>query len=255
MKGIEKEIEKILDAYKVGRINAGEAMEKMRIFVYESLDFATIDHHRELRSGIPEVIYGERKTADQIQSIAQKIYEKSGKVLITRVSGEKGSVIEREFHGARYWREGLVITIGSGVEVRDDAAPILVVSAGTSDMAVAEEAALSAEFFGNRVERLYDVGVAGIHRLFLNKEAIDGAGIIIVVAGMEGALASVVGGISGKPVIAVPTSVGYGASFGGISALLGMLNSCSPGVVVVNIDNGFGAAFFATLLNKMAGEQ
>lgn len=255
MKVVEKEIEKILDAYKTGRISVGDAMEKMRLFVYESIDYATIDHHRELRIGIPEVIYGEGKTGEQILSIAQKIYEKSGKVLITRVAEEKGLLIEREIDGARYRKEGLVVTIGQGVEVKGDAGPLLVVSAGTSDMAVAEEAALTAEFFGNRVDRMYDVGVAGIHRLFFNKSIIDRAGIIIVVAGMEGALASVVGGISGKPVIAVPTSIGYGASFGGISALLGMLNSCAPGVVVVNIDNGFGAAYFATLLNRIIGER
>ncbi len=253
MEGIEREIEKILDGYRKGSLTARDAVERMRLFVYESIEFATIDHHRELRAGIPEVVYGEGKTADQILAIAKRIFEKSGKVLVTRVSEDKGLVIEREMDGARYRKEGRVVTIGAGVEVRDDAKPILVASAGTSDITVAEEAALTAEFFGNRVDRMYDVGVAGIHRLFYNRETMDRAGTIIVVAGMEGALASVVGGVSGKPVIAVPTSVGYGASFGGISALLGMLNSCAPGVVVVNIDNGFGAAYFATLLNNREG--
>lgn len=255
MAKIEKRIEEILDTYRAGRVTIGDAIETMRLLVYESIDYATIDHHRSFRGGFPEVVFGEGKTADQIIEIARRIEDKSGNVLVTRVSVEKGSLIEGEISGARYRGEGRIVTIGEGVEAAKNSAPILVVSAGTSDIAICEEAALTAEFFGNSVERVYDVGVAGIHRLLYNREAIDRAGIIIVVAGMEGALASVVGGVSGKPIIAVPTSVGYGASFGGITALLGMLNSCAPGVVVVNIDNGFGAAYFAALMNKVVKER
>ena len=251
MTGIGKEIEQILDAYKSGKLTLSDAMEKMRLFVYESIEYATIDHHRDLRVGFPEVVFGEGKSADQIVEIVRRISKKSGNALVTRVSGEKAHLIEREVPGARYRSEGLIVTVGAGLDTKGSRDPILVVSAGTSDVTVAEEAGLTAEFLGNRVERMYDVGVAGIHRLFYNRDVIDRAGIIIVAAGMEGALASVVGGVSGKPVIAVPTSVGYGASFGGISALLGMLNSCAPGVVVVNIDNGFGAAYFAALLNRI----
>lgn len=256
MKRVEREIDKILESYRKGDLALHEAREKMRLFLYESIGFATIDHHRGMRAGIPEVVYGEGKSAEEIIGIVSAIVSRSGSALVTRVSKEKGEKIIELVSHATYHPRGKIVFVGEKLAGGGPRGEIVVVSAGTSDGDVAEEAALTAEFLGNRVKRLFDVGVAGIHRLFLNREIIDNARIIIVVAGMEGALASVMGGVSGKPVIAVPTSVGYGASFGGISALLGMLNSCAPGVVVVNIDNGFGAAYFATLINKsLKGEQ
>jgi NCAIR mutase (PurE)-related protein len=247
---MEKKIEKILKEYRDGTTPLEEAMEKMRLFVYESLGFATIDHHRKLRQGFPEVVYGEGKDISTIMAIVEKMVEKGTGVMVTRVTGDKGRALEVKIGGATYHDSASILTVGIGIEVNPSSKPVVIVSAGTSDMAVAEEAAVTAEFFGNEVSRLYDVGVAGIHRLLYNREIVDSAAIVIVVAGMEGALPSVVGGVSGKPVIAVPTSVGYGASFGGISALLGMLNACSPGVVVTNIDNGFGAAYFASLIQR-----
>jgi len=247
---MEGMIEKILEDYREGKVPLSVAKDRMRLFLFESLGYATIDHHRNLRHGFPEVVFGMGKDSCQIEEIVRRIKKQSGRVLVTKVSREKGDHLMEKFENARYSARSSLFTVGEASPVDPASLPVAVLSAGTSDLAIAEEAALTAEFLGNRVKRVYDVGVSGIHRLFLNREAVDEAGVIIVVAGMEGALPSVVGGLSGKPVVAVPTSVGYGSAFGGISALLGMLNSCAPGVVVVNIDNGFGAAYFATLVNK-----
>jgi len=247
---MEKMIEEILRSYREGEVDLESAKERLKRFVYESLGFATIDHHRTLRHGIPEVVYGEYKTREEITGIVGKIHEKSGRVLVTRISPDKAGFVLSRFPGGRYYEKGMVLTIGTPVPPDETLPPVLVISAGTSDGGIAEEAFVTAEFFGNRVAEMRDVGVAGIHRITDRMDLIESAGIIIVVAGMEGALPSVVAGLSGKPVVAVPTSVGYGASFGGVAPLLGMLNSCAPGVVVVNIDNGFGAAYFATILNR-----
>ncbi|RMG57499.1 MAG: nickel pincer cofactor biosynthesis protein LarB [Deltaproteobacteria bacterium] len=252
---LEKRIEEILEGYRKGEIDAAGAREMLRLCVYESLGFATIDHNRHIRHGIPEVVYGEGKTEEEVVAIASRIYEASGRVLVTRLSPRKAELLLERYPEARYHARGRLLTVGSPVPPPEGAREVVVISAGTSDRGVAEEAAVTAEFFGNPVSRITDVGVAGIHRLAEKMEVIDRAGIAIVVAGMEGALPSVVAGMSGKPVVAVPTSVGYGASFGGIAPLLGMLNSCAPGVVVVNIDNGFGAAYFATILNRWWGEK
>ncbi len=247
---MEGKIEKILEDYRKGNVPLSVAKDKMRLFLFESLGYATIDHHRNLRHGFPEVVFGMGKDVSQIEEIVRRIEKQSGRALVTKVSREKGDLLLEKFKNARYSSRSSIFTVGKATPVDPASLPVAILSAGTSDIAVAEEASLTAEFLGNRVRRVYDVGVSGIHRLLLNREAVDEAGVIIVVAGMEGALPSVVGGLSGKPVVAVPTSVGYGSAFGGISALLGMLNSCAPGVVVVNIDNGFGAAYFATLVNK-----
>jgi NCAIR mutase (PurE)-related protein len=211
----------------------------------ESLGFATIDHHRALRQGFPEVIYGAGKTPEQIVAIAQRIAAHGDGVLVTRASEEAAAAVVRALPGAVHNLTARTVHLPSPTPATPTRTPLLVVTAGTSDLPVAEEAAVTAEALGCRLERLTDVGVAGIHRLLARREMLDAAGAIIVVAGMDGALASVVGGLARVPVIAVPTSVGYGASFGGIAPLLTMLNSCAAGVTVVNIDNGFGAAVAA----------
>lgn len=234
-----------------GKTSADAAFRKIRSLPFECLGDASVDHHRSIRQGVPEVILGEGKTPEQIVRIARSMRRSGADVLITRVDGEKRRAIRRGFRQAILYKEARCAVIRSGQPAPSGKGNILVVTAGTSDVPVAEEAAVTAEFLGNRVERLHDVGVAGIHRLLLQKDALFAARVIVVVAGMEGALASVVGGLSDKPVIAVPTSVGYGASFGGVAALLGMLNSCSPTVAVVNIDNGFGAGVLSSVINRL----
>ena len=234
-----------------GKTSVDAAFRKIRSLPFESLGDASVDHHRSIRQGVPEVILGEGKSAEQIVRIARSMRKAGADVLITRVDGEKMRAIRRRFRGVVPFPEARCAVIRSGAPAPSGKGNILVVTAGTSDLPVAEEAAVTAEFLGNRVERLHDVGVAGIHRLLLQKEALLSARVIVVVAGMEGALASVVGGLCDKPVIAVPTSVGYGASFGGVAALLGMLNSCSPTVAVVNIDNGFGAGVLSSVINRL----
>jgi NCAIR mutase (PurE)-related protein len=216
----------------------------------ESLGFAAVDTDREGRTGIPEVIYAEGKTPEQVAGIARRMHEKGIPVLATRASKEAFDAVVEVLPGASYYPESRIIRYQevASAKVGEDEGYIAVVTAGTSDIPVAEEAALTAEFLGNRVERIYDVGVAGIHRLFNRLEVIRQASVIVVVAGMEGALASVVGGMVNRPVIGVPCSTGYGANFKGVSALLSMLNSCAAGVSVVNIDNGFGAACQAHLI-------
>ncbi|TDF98619.1 nickel pincer cofactor biosynthesis protein LarB [Paenibacillus piri] len=221
-------------------------------FRIDDLGFAQLDIDRERRTGFPEVIYGESKSAEQIAAIFQRLMQHSDKVLATRVSAEKAAVIQQQLAGITYHEAARALVWYKNGEARsaDSDGYVAVVCAGTSDLSVAEEAALTAEHMGCRVERVYDVGVAGIHRLFRRLELIRGATAIVVAAGMEGALTSVLGGLVSKPVIAVPTSVGYGASFQGLAALLAMLNSCAPGVSVVNIDNGFGAGYNAALIHK-----
>ena len=241
----------LLESVRRGRINVRQAAERLRHLPFEDLGFAKVDHHRALRQGFPEVIMGEGKEAAEIAAIARAMKKRRTNVLITRLSTAKMAALKKRIKGFRYHAGARAVTwIGKPIRVRGRGS-ILIVCAGTSDIPVAEEAALTAEMMGNRVERLFDVGVAGIHRLLENRKRLFSASVLVVVAGMEGALPSVVAGLVDKPVIAVPTSVGYGASFHGIAALLGMLNSCAAGVTVVNIDNGFGAGFAAGLINRV----
>ncbi|MGD0288061.1 MAG: nickel pincer cofactor biosynthesis protein LarB [Candidatus Binataceae bacterium] len=247
----EKKIREILELVAAGSLSSNQALARLKHLPFEDLGFARLDHHRGLRRGAPEVIFGEGKSADQIAAIGKRMLAAGVNLLITRLAPEKARVLKRKLRALDYRPDAHIgMIIRERPEVRSHGS-VMVLSAGTSDIAVAEEAALCAEMFGNPVERLYDVGVAGLHRLTANAELIQRASVLIVVAGMEGALPSVVAGLVDKPVIAVPTSVGYGASFGGVAALLGMLNSCAGGVTVVNIDNGFGAAFAATMINRV----
>jgi pyridinium-3,5-biscarboxylic acid mononucleotide synthase len=224
---------------------------QMRHLPFEDLGFAKIDHHRALRQGFPEVIMGQGKQAKDIAAIVGAMRKRENNILITRIDAEKMAQLKRLRTGLKFHTEARAAT-WTGKPIRiPGKGTVLVVCAGTSDIPVAEEAALTATIMGNRVEKLFDVGVAGIHRLLENRLRLDSAAVLIVVAGMEGALPSVVAGLINKPVIAVPTSIGYGASFNGLSALLGMLNSCAAGVTVVNIDNGFGAGFAASLINRV----
>jgi NCAIR mutase (PurE)-related protein len=245
----------LLEEVRLGALPVDEAVSRLRDLPYEDLGFAKVDHHRTLRNGFPEVIYCQGKTTEQIIAIACKLRSRSGKVLATRATPDVAEAVQSEFPGSDYHTSARILVI-PGTEVSAASTQkyhgtIIVVSAGTADMPVAEEAAVTASEMGSPVERLYDVGVAGLHRLLDQREKLFAASVIIVVAGMEGALASVVGGLVSRPVVAVPTSVGYGASFQGLAALLTMLNSCASGVSVMNIDNGFGAGHFAHLINQM----
>ncbi len=245
-----KALKSLLQSVKQGDTDVDAALERLKHLPFEDLGCATIDHHRVIRQGFPEVIYGESKSVGQIEQILAAQLVQGNNLLVTRLAEDKGLRIKETFPAACYHSDARCLTIElQPVEVRGRG-KILVVSAGTSDIPVAAEALVTARIMGNQVEHLYDVGVAGIHRLLARKQLLFDAAVIIVVAGMEGALPSVIGGLVDKPVIAVPTSVGYGASFGGIAALLGMLNSCASGVTVVNIDNGFGAAYAASLMNR-----
>jgi pyridinium-3,5-biscarboxylic acid mononucleotide synthase len=255
----DAELLALLAELKQGTIPSAEAhariLRAMRDAPYENLDFARIDHHRAVRQGVPEVVFGQGKTPSQIALIAERIVGRGHNLLVTRATREAFDAVKKVLPDAVFHENARAITrrpvepnasdATSAASTRDASQTLLVVSAGTSDMPVADEAAVSAEAMGLQVERLYDVGVAGLHRLLGERGRLDSAAVIIVVAGMEGALPSVVGGLVRVPVIAVPTSVGYGASFGGLAALLGMLNSCAAGVAVVNIDNGYGAAALA----------
>jgi NCAIR mutase (PurE)-related protein len=227
-----------------------ELLEALRARPYEDLGFARVDHHRAIRHGFPEVVLGLGKTAAQIAAIAAEISRRGSSLLVTRATPEAYAVVRDVLPQAVYYADARVITLPQG-EVTPGKGTVLIVAAGTSDLPVAEEAARTGELMGNTIDRLYDVGVAGLHRLLSERTRLDAARVIIVVAGMEGALPSVVAGLVSAPVIAVPTSIGYGASFGGVAALLGMLNSCASGVSVVNIDNGFGAANIASLINHL----
>ena len=244
-------IKELLNSVKNGEMDVDDALGSLKELPFKDLEFASIDSHRELRQGFPEVIYGEGKDEAKISAIVREMNKSGQNILITRLDKDKAEALCREFKAAEYFPDAGVARILNHEIEEKGKGTVLVVSGGTSDLAVAEEACLTAEIMGNRVERLYDVGVAGLHRLLGSHKKLLNASVIIAVAGMEGALPSVVGGLVAAPVIAVPTSVGYGASFGGVTALLAMLNSCASGITVVNIDNGFGAAYAASLINRI----
>jgi NCAIR mutase (PurE)-related protein len=246
-----KEVEKLLNEVKSGSTSVDDALETLKNFPYTDLGFARIDHHREIRTGYPEIVYCAGKTTDQVREIYRVMAQRENNVVGTRASQEMFDEVKSIIPEAFYYKTARIISVQKKKPETPESM-IAVITAGTSDMPVAEEAAVTAELLGNNVLRIYDAGVAGIHRLVDKLPEIRKCKVIIVIAGMEGALASVVGGLVDKPVIAVPTSVGYGANFGGISALLAMLTSCSSGVTVVNIDNGFGAGFSASMINKIA---
>ncbi|CAB1246559.1 Pyridinium-3,5-biscarboxylic acid mononucleotide synthase [Ruminococcaceae bacterium BL-6] len=249
----QKAILSILKQVEQGGLSAEDALLRLKMEPFEDIGFAKIDHHRELRQGVAEVVFGAGKTPEQIAAIAASMMRKGQRtILITRMSGEAADFVGKACP-LRYDKTGKVGIIGD-VPAPDGIGRIVVATGGTSDLPVAEEAALTAEALGNEVVRLYDVGVAGLHRLLAHLDEIMSARVIIAIAGMEGALASVIGGLADCPVIGVPTSVGYGASMKGLSALLSMLNSCASGVSVVNIDNGFGAGYLASMINHMGGK-
>jgi NCAIR mutase (PurE)-related protein len=239
----------LLEEVRAGRVKVEDAMEKLKLLPYEDMGFAVVDHHRALRCGFPEVVLCEGKKAGHVLKIAESIVGKGSSLLATRVEPEIAAALASQFPAAEYNEDARTV-YHPGVEAIERVGSVLVISAGTSDLPVAEEAAVTAEATGSVTGRIFDVGVAGIHRVLNHAERLREANAIVVAAGMEGALASVVGGLVDKPVIAVPTSVGYGASFAGLAPLLGMLNSCAAGVVVVNIDNGFGAGYAASLINR-----
>jgi pyridinium-3,5-biscarboxylic acid mononucleotide synthase len=249
----QSELLKILEDIRAGALSPAKAAERLKHMPFEDIGFAKVDHHRALRQGYAEVIFGKGKTPAQVAEIVRAMVSKkasSHNVLVTRADAKMFAAVKRVSRGAKFHSLSGVISIERSKEISGKGT-ILVVSAGTSDIPVAEEAVLTARMMGNRVEQLFDVGVAGIHRLLDHRSALTEARVIVCVAGMEGALPSVVGGLVGVPVIAVPTSTGYGASFGGVAALLGMLNSCASNVTVVNIDNGFGAACVASCINRL----
>ena len=244
-----KELERLLRSFKSGDLNTDEAARRINNLHYEDIGYAKVDHGRASRQGFPEVVFGAGKTREQVVGIVERLAQRSPNVIVTHTDADtfgevRNVVTEAEWHESarliRIQRDNTELGVGA----------IAAVTAGTSDIPVAEEAALTAEAMGNRVERIWDVGVAGIHRVLAERELLQRARVVIVAAGMEGALPSVVGGLVSVPVVAIPTSIGYGASFGGVAALLGMLNSCSSNVTVVNIDNGFGAGFVAALINR-----
>jgi NCAIR mutase (PurE)-related protein len=249
----ENHLRELLSQVRDGRTDIDQALEALQKLPFVDLGFAKIDSHRTIRNGFPEVVYCEGKRLEHILGILQRLTQGPGPVLATRASPEVYDFVQAAIPGIRY-EELARVMIYEPQPLPRRQGTILVISAGTSDLPVAEEAAITAEVMGNRVERLYDVGVAGLHRLLAQIQRIQTATVLIVVAGMEGALPSVVGGLVKRPVIAVPTSIGYGASFGGLAALLGMLNTCASGVTVVNIDNGFGAGFAASLMNQLHEE-
>jgi hypothetical protein len=243
----------LLESVERGDLAVESALEQLRDLPFKDLGFANVDHHRALRTGLPEVVFGLGKTLEQIVGIVGELHAKGHAALVTRVHADMAPGLLRAFPGIEHDAIARTALLASGPIAQRGRGTVCVVTAGTSDLPVAAEAMVTLRAFGNRVSELHDVGVAGLHRLLARREVLYEATVVIVVAGMEGALASVVGGMVGTPVIAVPTSIGYGASFGGITALLSMLNSCASGVTVVNIDNGFGAAYAATLINR-AGE-
>lgn len=244
-------IKNLLEELSKGKVTVEYALERLRHLPFEDIGFANIDHHRGLRKGHSEVIFGQGKESEDIVGIMERMAEQEENIMVTRVSPEKAELIMQRFPKSQYHKRARLIILESQAVKPSGRGTILVLCAGTSDVPIAEEAAITAKFMGNNTEVIHDIGVSGLHRLLSHKDSLISASVIIVVAGMEGALPSVVGGLVDKPVIAVPTSVGYGASFGGISALLGMLNSCASGVTVVNIDNGFGAGYAASVINKV----
>ena len=243
-----QKIKKILEDLQKKKITIEDALEKLKILPFKDLDFARLDTHRSLRKNLPEIIYCEGKTPSQVLELVKNLKEENEEVILTRVSRETAILIKKNFPSSKFYEEAKILTLG--VRKRRKRGKVLVITAGTSDIPVAEEAVIIAELMGANVEKLYDVGVAGVHRIMGEIERLLSANVIVVVAGMEGALPSLVAGLVDKPIIAVPTSIGYGASFKGLAALLGMLNSCAPGVAVVNIDNGFGAGAFAAMINR-----
>lgn len=243
-------LKELLENVKSGEASVDSAVSELKKLPFEDIGFAKVDHHRNLRNGYPEVIYCQGKTVEQIKAIVERLVERDNNIMATRAGREVYEGILELTEDAVYYEAARIVVIKKR-ELKLTEKVIAVVTAGTSDIPVAEEAAVTAETMGNTVNRIYDVGVAGIHRLLANQEALMQANVLIVIAGMEGALASVVGGLVDKPVVAVPTSVGYGANFGGLSALLTMLNSCSTGIGVVNIDNGFGAGYLASMINRL----
>jgi len=243
------DIEEILNAHSKGNLSTEEATDRLKNLSYENIGYARVDHSRAVRQGFPEVIFGQGKSKEQIVGIFEKLVGRSQNVLITRTTAEVFGEVRNVFTDAEWHADARIIRVFRD-KTELGTGEIAIVTAGTSDIPVAEEAALTAETMGNRVKRIWDAGVAGIHRILSEREILQNSRVVIVVAGMEGALPSVVGGLVKVPVIAVPTSIGYGASFGGIAALLGMLNSCASNVTVVNIDNGFGAGFVASLINR-----
>src|SRR3989344_2392728 len=245
----EAEIKELMGRIRNKKISVDEAVKKLKFLPFEDLGFVKIDHHRALRKGFPEVVFCQNKTVNQVVEIIRKLSESNNTILATRATKEMFKKTKKYIENTQYNEKSRTIVINKKNKIQGKG-KILVITAGTSDINVAEEAAIVAEATGNNVERLYDVGVAGLHRLLNSKDKIEDANVLIIAAGMDGVLPSVVSGVFGKPIIAVPTSVGYGASFKGIAPLLTMLNSCSPGVVVVNIDNGFGAGYFASMINK-----
>lgn len=248
------ELVALLEAVQRGAISPADAQHRVLQFVrqapFEDLGFARVDHHRAVRQGFPEVVFGQGKSAEQVAAIAEKIVARGHSLLVTRTTPDVFAEVQRHVPRAVFHDTARAITLQQG-DMAPGKGTVLVAAAGTSDLPVAEEAAVSAEMMGNQVDRIYDVGVAGIHRLLAETNRLQAARVVIAVAGMEGAMPSVIGGLVACPVIAVPTSIGYGASFGGLTALLGMLNTCASGVAVVNIDNGFGAAAMASAINHL----
>jgi len=243
-------LRQLLDNVKNGQVSVDTALTELKKLPFEDLGFAKIDHHRNIRNGYPEVIYCAGKTVEQVKSIVTRLMERNNNIMATRAGRDVFEGISEVTEDAVYYETARIVVVKRR-DIPVSEKVIAIVTAGTSDIPVAEEAAVTAETMGNKVERLFDVGVAGIHRLLAHTDILQKANVLVVVAGMEGALASVVGGLVDKPVIAVPTSVGYGANFGGLSALLTMLNSCASGIGVVNIDNGFGAGYLASVINKL----
>ncbi|MGD8883453.1 MAG: nickel pincer cofactor biosynthesis protein LarB [Desulfobacterales bacterium] len=243
-------LNQLLNSVAQGRLSVNAAARKLRHIAYEDIDYAHVDHHRSLRKGFPEVIFGQGKTADQVIGIIDKMIDQEHVILVTRIEQMKAEKVVARFPEAVYHPDASMIVYESKKTRIVGRGTIAIISAGTSDIPVAREAYLTAKAMGNRVETIFDVGVSGIHRLFGHKDTIEKASVLIVVAGMEGALPSVVAGMVSRPVIAVPTSVGYGVNLGGLTALFAMLNSCSSNVAVVNIDNGFGAGYMASIINR-----
>ena len=248
---VVERLKQLLDQVAQGQVSPDQALGRLKTLPYEDLGFARVDHHRSLRQGFPEVIFGQGKTPEQILRIAQALRQQGAAVLVTRVDPDKAAAVRDEFPELTYHSSAACLTLPAPSPSRPGKGLVAVVAAGTSDLPVAEEAVITAQLMGSKVETLYDVGVSGLHRLLSSTQVLTTATCFVVVAGMEGALPSVVAGLVDRPVVAVPTSVGYGTSFGGLAALLGMLNSCAPGLSVVNIDNGFGAGYLAGLIDHM----
>jgi NCAIR mutase (PurE)-related protein len=246
-----RKLRELIEKVRDRELGADEAIARLRDLPFEDIGFASIDHHRALRRGYPEVIYCRGKKAEDIVEIIRKMVAREENILATKLTDDKAAVLKDRFPHGEYFPNSKVFTLEVNPAEKRGKGTILVISAGTADIPVAEEAAITARFLGNDVDTVFDVGVSGLHRILGKRDVLAKASVIVVVAGMEGALPSIVGGLVDKPVIAVPTSTGYGASFKGLSALLGMLNSCASGVTVVNIDNGFGAGYAASLINRL----